>query len=275
MKVVVPRFRKNAANLFAMSKVANLIFHSEHGVKQTDVLKCFAAKKALFITEARKLRGYDYLEDFPDDFSSWNSKKDSLSVNIASCLNVIRLPVQYPKAEGGWYMTWIPNMANAHETDVVRALEYFYAHIMPNLASRDTLSLEDFKNLKATMPPGMNPLVDYLVCKLAPKLHTGLGITQGRAKSLLGTLRSRVSTAMVLATTRDGDVSRQCGEHDGKKQLIKPCSSNHQGASTISATLPKARDVKPSSTSRGVSSRQRGRPSRTRQALSITHSGGR
>jgi hypothetical protein len=242
MKVVVPRFRKNAANLFAMSKVANLIFHSEHGVKQTDVLKCFATKKALFITEARKLRGYDYLEDFPDDFSSWNSKKkDSLSVNIASCLNVIRLPVQYPKAEGGWYMTWIPNMANAHETDVVRALEYFYAHIMPNLASRDTLSVEDFKNLKATMPPGMNPLVDYLVCKLAPELHTGLGITQGRAKSLLGTLRSRVPTAMVLATTRDGDVSRQCGEHDGKKQGFNGHGARHDARRRCLASMWRAR----------------------------------
>jgi len=174
-------FGKNVANLFALGKVMDLLKVSRHGVKEMDVVWLFVEKKHLFTRHVAALPGYEGILVFSQTLNP--AKIQKLREQIVSCVNVIRLPIRY---RDGWHQTLIPNPANADEADVARSLENFYEFTMPRIAQPAAqLSAEDYANLKATMPLGMSPLFDYLICKLAPDLHVGLGITEGRAEGLV------------------------------------------------------------------------------------------
>ena len=130
-----------------------------------------------------RTRGYEGVEVFSENLNRPRTRR--LRVEISNALNVVRMPVQYPRPEG-YHYTYLPNIANAADSDMAQQLELFYEHIAPEIAdAKFKLSKEDYVNLRTLLPLGAKPFADFLVCTLAPSMHEELGITPGKKRSLL------------------------------------------------------------------------------------------
>ena len=106
---------------------------------------------------------------------------------ICNNLNVVRLPV---KVAGHWHwrQALLPNIVGLSDEDFSEQLGHFYQLEAVRSNQGATMTPEDVRNLKATLPAGSGSraVVDFLIAKFADdETRRVLGYTPGRVKSLI------------------------------------------------------------------------------------------
>jgi len=153
--------------------------------------------------------------------SDWHYRR--ASAYICNNLNVVRLPV---KVAGHWCQGLLPNVVGLSDEDFSESLGHFYQLEAVRSNQGATMTPEDVRNLKATLPAGSGSraLVDFLIAKFADdETRHVLGYTPGRVKSLINryddfTQQQRVQRARAELKVA-GKVIKTTGE--GIRQIRK------------------------------------------------------
>ena len=98
---------------------------------------------------------------------------------ICNNLNVVRLPV---KVAGYWRQALLPNVVGLSDEDFSEQLGYFYQLEAVRNKHGATMTPDDVRNLKATLPvgSGSRTLVDFLIAKFADdETRDALGSSSG------------------------------------------------------------------------------------------------
>ena len=229
---------KNPAHLLAAGEVARLLVDSEDGfVAERHAIDIFSDCK-LSLTKVLK-------EEFPAtlaqlEVSEKAPDRNNVVKSVLRMLNIIRLPVQMISRRAGCWnqnqfvMCWIPNIGGASDDEVKRQIELFYR--VRNLESETstTLTAAQVSDLKAIVPDGCGPLIEYMIAKLAsPQIRRELGIVDGRARSVVARFDALTDTIAEMREVAElrvaGKVIRTTGE--GVKNAKR--AVNHMLQSTV------------------------------------------
>ena len=178
---------------------------------------------------------------------------------ICRNLNVVRLPV---KRGAQWRRALIPNIVGMSDEEMVDQVGAFYELEAARSEMGASLTADDVRNLKATLPAGSGTrtLVDFLIAKFADDAtRVALGYTSGRVKSLVGRydefimdtreLRAKAELRVagkIIKTTGEGvkDV-RHAVDHEMRRIVLKekvglrpPPSVLHVSPAPLSSRAP-------------------------------------
>ena len=175
---------RNPADHVALGHVAKLVAQSRGPVRLQDAVDLYVRVRTAFL-DMVKQHHYRSLR-----VPAYNSSRQHQLIRTAirSELAVMSFPYLFrhdSSKAGAWHYALLPDVPSVETDAAVRMLGMAYKALAVERSVRGGLSQQQLYDLKAIVPTGMPPLLQYLVVTLTNQATCrALGITDGVARSV-------------------------------------------------------------------------------------------
>ena len=207
--------QRNPADVFALRAVAHLVARSKGPVSLPNAVQKYVLNRTRILEHVQKYHYQQLKIPAYDSPARIQLVRDAIRSNLP----VMAFPYHFPNAtthgaQGTWCYALLPDLPAVETSEVVRVLGIWYRVLAEERKVQGNFTAQQLADLRAIVPEGMSPLLQYLVCTLTNRATwRALGISDGVARSVR--LRFDALTLRELPAAR-----REAEEHVMQK-LIK------------------------------------------------------
>jgi hypothetical protein len=204
---------RNPADIIALCRVANAIVASKEPVALPEMVRLYLDSRK---TTLELVRQHFYASLKVPAYDG-PLQIQLIRDTITTALPVMAFPYYFPNATSGagvWCYALLPDVPSIDTDEVWRVVSVWYRVLATELGPRAGLTAQQLADIKAMVPTGMPPLMQYLVVTLTNQATwRNLGISDGEA--------SAVRTRFDALTLREAPKLRLEAEAHVMQKVIK------------------------------------------------------